>query len=272
MMYPVDSDPFIMAIVKEGVAKVRRVLGRHCVDLFLAHYRGSPADWDQKWYSTEVDEHVTETGMKFHIMLNFFKRNGAFATKYDYIWLLDSDLGLATTDIGAWLSLADESAGNIIGPTFAIEEASHFLDHYGIHTGFSEFEGFSEFNATFDSDGSSDGGCCQLPAPFCRFQEVEFVEMVAPMFRPAALNTLLSECVGCIQPHSDWGVDFVMCNFIKHKTGTGCTLVSVKGTQVVHFNGRKKVIGNPNQGDALGHVKRAYPQYVCDKSNTICHN
>ena len=106
-------------------------------------------------------------------------------TPYDYVWALDEDIDLANTDVAGLLRVADRDGASINGPAF------------------TQPGGPLQFRV-------------QMPDEDCDYRYTNFVEVIAPLIRVPALETLLTECEGCIHDSTSWGLDQVWCGFLDH--------------------------------------------------------
>lgn len=220
----VHSDPNVMSLVKENVRNLRSTFGKDQVDVFLAHYDENSTYWkarDEAWYSTNVQFHSDAKGArKFSLAVKVFKDFDL--SPYKWVWMADEDLDAHATDLRKMVDLADASGAVINLPAFT-------QPHGAVAHVFQE------------------------PQPDCEYRLTDYVEVIFPFFRPAALEAVLYQCDGCIGEESTWGLDGVWCRFVRNKLqlkDLACSIIDT--TPVVHADLRtipNKYVVTDNKSD-----------------------
>eukprot|EP00435_Cladocopium_sp_Y103_P035040 s656_g9.t1 len=121
LFWPVDSANRTQENVVRNVAYARRMGGRQCCDVMLAHYKGTSDDWDKGWYLSEVTSSFHKSGYKFKFLQEAYREE--WQQKYEFVWALDSDIDFTGVNLVELFDLARSSGSLIVGPTFAGEQA-----------------------------------------------------------------------------------------------------------------------------------------------------
>lgn len=203
---------------KENIKHVRNTLKSPCTaDVFLNHYdqeedawKKYTKKWGEGWYDENVQYSTTLKGYKFQVMQELMR--DVDIHKYDWVWAVDEDVNMTQTDVQRLLDLADESGSLITLPAF---------------TQFGETP--EEQTLSYPMNAPTSG---------CSYRYAPVVEVIFPMFRPAALEQVLWKCDDCIGDKCVWGLDRLWCAFsartLGHDRNTACAIID--GAPVIHQN------------------------------------
>ncbi|CAJ1448920.1 unnamed protein product [Effrenium voratum] len=267
LFWSVDSGKKTQETIKANVRSVQDLGIEH--DVILAHYRGSPKDWDHAWYKKHVVQSITGKGYKFHFLQQAYKE-GDWEQRYEFVWALDSDIDLSKADVLQFLDLARETNSGIVGPTFVNQ---HGVPHSP--SGVLQEHAASVIRREGHSPTRDDAGRhrlsgpqrIQMPDPGCDFRHTDFVELTAPLLKSDVLKSILLDCHGCIHEKSDWGLDMMWCKYVSERSGQGCALVDK--TPVTHLDWGLAPIGQEFYM-ALHSVQAHYAQFWSKKQVLDC--
>eukprot|EP00434_Breviolum_minutum_P016605 symbB.v1.2.014639.t1/scaffold1074.1/size139831/4 len=260
LFWPVDSANRTQENVVRNVAYARRLGGRHCCDVMLAHYKGTSDDWNKDWYLSEVTSSFHKTGYKFKFLQEAYREE--WKEKYEFVWALDSDIDFTGVNLVELFDLARSSGSLIIGPTFAGDQAwkTYATDLMGAH----------KVKSLLRSDGKEDNVINVLgkPDPRCMMRHTDFVEMTAPLLSSMVLQLILKDCNECIHDNAEWGLDRVWCEMASERFSvSACTLLDA--TPVRHLDWQTAKV-TPAFKDAEKKVKNKYAKYWAQVRNLDC--
>jgi len=197
--WAVSDDEKTKDEIMKNVAYIKETFTSEPYEVLLAHYKGSPASWDQDWYKANVAHSLTESGFKFHLLKSMWQNE---APTFDYVWALDSDIDLTTTDLNKFMALVRKSKASLVSPTYS-----------GPQT-------FTNYGSLLESDMSDTRTMLNdLGRPDERYDYrlTNFVEMTAPMLSARAVEVLFKDCADCVMQDvpPEWGLDRVWCGLTK---------------------------------------------------------
>eukprot|EP00931_Biecheleriopsis_adriatica_P089855 TRINITY_DN6392_c0_g2_i1.p1 TRINITY_DN6392_c0_g2~~TRINITY_DN6392_c0_g2_i1.p1 ORF type:complete len:331 (-),score=54.23 TRINITY_DN6392_c0_g2_i1:92-1084(-) len=265
--WAVDSDNRTQVLVKKNIAHARKVGGPSCCDVMLAHYRGTPSDWGVDWYTKEVAANIVQPGYKFKFLKEAFERED-WATKYEYVWALDSDIDFTSVDLKQMFHFARASGSLIVGPTYAGDQ--QFMTYPSLLQEQDDKKG-SIIRRVLGTNEEQERSAIHLlgkPDPRCDWRHTDFVEMTAPLLHQAVLGVILKECEECIHAQAEWGLDRVWCGMATKKfSRPACALLDA--TPVSHLDWKTAKVTDAFK-DAELSVKAKYPQYWSEVKNLDC--
>ncbi|CAE7796773.1 unnamed protein product [Symbiodinium sp. CCMP2456] len=265
LFWAVDNATRTQETVMRNVAYARRMGGRQCCDVILAHYEGSPNDWDKNWYASEVTSSLQKPGYKFRFLQEAY-REDQWTQKYEFVWALDSDIDFTDVNLVELFQLARSSGSLIIGPTFAGDQA---WKTYA--TDLMVDEAVESRKALLRSDNLVDRQKINVlgkPDPRCMMRHTDFVEMTAPLLSSMVLSLILKDCVDCIHDRAEWGLDRVWCEMASEKFSvSACTLLDA--TPVRHLDWQTAKV-TADFKDAERKVKERYTKYWAQVRNIDC--
>ncbi|CAK9038039.1 Tartrate-resistant acid phosphatase type 5 [Durusdinium trenchii] len=256
LFWSVDGSKRTQDTVRANIRHVKDLGIEH--DVMLAHYRGSPADWNQKWYKEHVLKSISGMGYKFHFLQKAYEA-GDWEKRYEFVWALDSDIDISKADVSNFLEMARHMNSAIIGPTF-VEKEHMSLAAMQDSARVIRREGHSPTRHSRHHHGYQASGPnkIQEPDPGCDFRHTDFVELTAPLLKSSVLKQILVDCKHCIHERSDWGLDMMWCNYVSERFGHGCALVDK--TPVVHLDWALAPI-SPDFYAAMHAVQARYKRY-----------
>lgn len=257
LFWPVDSANRTQENVVRNVAYARRMGGRQCCDVMLAHYKGTSDDWNKEWYLSEVTNSFHKSGYKFKFLQEAYREE--WQQKYEFVWALDSDIDFTGVNLVELFDLARSSGSLIVGPTFAGEQAwKTYATDLMAH------------KALLRSDNKEDHEINVLgkPDPRCMMRHTDFVEMTAPLLSSLVLPLILKDCTDCIHDNAEWGLDRVWCEMASERFSvSACTLLDA--TPVHHLDWHTAKV-TPAFKDAEKKVKAKYGKYWAQVRNLDC--
>lgn len=222
-------------LVKENLEHLRESLGDVCkTEVFLNHYDSGKQTWQQRsekwaerWYEKHVTYSANKSGFKLQAMRTLMTQINM--TQYDWIWAVDEDVNMTKTDIKQLLHLADHSGALIAMPAFT-------------QRGDTELEQEMSYPM-------------QAPNSECLYRYAPVLEVIFPLFRPAALKHILWNCNDCFGETTVWGLDRMWCAFsarlMERDRDTACAIID--DAPVVHQN-FKTLKGKYNKDDGVNGV------------------
>jgi len=207
--------------IMKNVAYIKETL-QEPYEILLGHYGGGQATWDQTWYKDNVAHSLTQSGFKFHLLKQMWQDAGL---TFDYVWALDSDIDLLTTDLNKFMALVRQSKASLASPTYS-----------GPQT-------FTSYQSLLESDMSdtrlhlNDLG---RPDERYDYRLTNFVEMTAPMLSARAVEVLFKDCADCIMKDvpPEWGLDRIWCGLAKaeiyNNAGAACAYIDAQS--VTHLD------------------------------------
>jgi len=256
LFWAVDSDPNTQEMVKKNVEHARRIGGRHCCDVILAHYKGKPGEWDREWMDREVTKSFVQTGFKFRLLQKAYTEAvHQWEDTYEFVWALDSDVDFSFVDLTRLFSVARASGSLIVGPTFAGDQnwLTWTMDSQVGSDGSSKMirggqKSSSSGNALMTDMSQEEYEARQKihilgrPDPSCSYRHTNFVEMTAPLLHAKVLNLLFEECDECIGEQAEWGLDRIWCQLTSKLTNTPQACALIDSTPVRHLDWKKAVV------------------------------
>ncbi|CAK9049455.1 unnamed protein product [Durusdinium trenchii] len=261
LFWAVDSANRTQENVVRNVAYARRMGGRQCCDVMLAHYEGSSDDWNKAWYLNEVTSSMRKPGYKFKFLQEAYREE--WPQKYEFVWALDSDIDFTGVNLVQLFELARSSGSLIIGPTFSGDQA---WKTYATNL-LTEGTGRKAL-VRRDVKEREQINVLGKPDPRCMMRHTDFVEMTAPLLSSTVLSLILKDCVDCIHEHAEWGLDRVWCEMASEKFSvSACTLLDA--TPVRHLDWQTAKI-TPDFWEAERKVKEKYAKYWAQVRNIDC--
>jgi len=271
LFWAVDSDPRTQEMVKKNVAHARTSGGPNCCDVMLAHYQGSPDDWDADWRAAEVTKSFVQPGFKFRLMQQaYIHANGSWEDKYEFVWALDSDLDFSGVNLYQFFSTARASGSLIIGPTWAGQQdwLTWTLNTQVNADGSSRlFRKGDVSNVLMTDDDRQEMDDQQKihvlgkPDPLCSYRHTNFVEMTGTLLHARVLYMLFKKCKDCIGEKAEWGLDRIWCEMASRRLSQQelmCALID--NSPVAHLDWKKATVTNDFKSVEVA-VKKQYPTY-----------
>jgi len=168
-------------------------------EILLAHYKGQQGTWDQAWYKDNVAHSLSQSGFKYHLLKQMWQDAGL---TFDYVWALDSDIDLTTTDLNKFMALVRQTNASLISPTFS---------------GPQTFSNYGSLLETDMRDTRTQLNDLGRPDERYDYRLTNFVEMTAPMLSARAVSVVFEDCANCIMKDvpPEWGLDRVWCGLAK---------------------------------------------------------
>ncbi|CAJ1357044.1 unnamed protein product [Effrenium voratum] len=259
LFWAVDGANRTQETVMRNVAYARRMGGRQCCDVFLAHYEGTSNGWDRDWYASEVTSSIQKPGYKFKFLQEAYREE--WTQKYEFVWALDSDIDFTGVNLVELFQLARSSGSLIVGPTFSGDQAwktyaTDLLQQDGARKALMRHDVGQQINVL------------GKPDPRCMMRHTDFVEMTAPLLSSMVLSLILKDCIDCIHDRAEWGLDRVWCEMASEKFSvSACTLLDA--TPVRHLDWQTAKV-TPEFKDAERKVKERYAKYWAQVRNIDC--
>eukprot|EP00440_Ansanella_granifera_P020305 gb/GFBE01022056.1/.p1 GENE.gb/GFBE01022056.1/~~gb/GFBE01022056.1/.p1 ORF type:complete len:321 (+),score=66.26 gb/GFBE01022056.1/:1-963(+) len=270
LFWAVDSANRTQQLVKKNIAYARKLGGRDCCDVVLAHYEGTPDDWGKEWYASEVTSTIQKPGYKFKFLKDAF-REEQWQQKYEFVWALDSDIDFTNANLVQLFQLARSSGSLIVGPTFSGEQAWKIYDPQLLRLGDDVSISKAKAIMRHEADAQAERQRINIlgkPDPRCMMRHTDFVEMTAPLLHASVLSLILRDCEDCIHDKAEWGLDRVWCEMASEKFSvSACSLIDA--TPVIHLDWQTAQVTPEFKRSELA-VKQRYPKYWATVKNIDC--
>mmetsp|Transcript_56001 Transcript_56001/g.99721 ORF Transcript_56001/g.99721 Transcript_56001/m.99721 type:complete len:307 (+) Transcript_56001:108-1028(+) len=269
LFWAVDSDPRTQEMVKKNVAHARTSGGPNCCDVMLAHYQGSPDDWDADWRAAEVTSSFVQTGFKFRLLQQaYIDAQHHWEDTYEFVWALDSDLDFSGVNLTKLFSTARASGSLIIGPTWGGEQEwlTWTLNTQVNADGSSRLLRKGDMsNALMTDEYRQEMEDQQKihvlgkPDPSCSYRHTNFVEMTGTLLHARVLYMLFKKCKDCIGEKAEWGLDRIWCEMAsKELTNQALMCALIDNSPVWHLDWKKATVTSDFKSVELA-VKEHYP-------------
>jgi len=275
LFWAVDSDPKTQELVKKNVEHARRSGGKKCCDVMLAHYKGTPEEWEQDWMEREVTKSFVQNGYKFRLLKQAYTEAvHHWEDTYEFVWALDSDVDFSDVNLTRLFSTARATGSLIVGPTFAGEQEwmTWTLNTQIGADGSSKLMRGREMSSLQGNALMTDLSQEEMedrqkihilgrPDPSCSFRHTNFVEMTATLLHARVLYLILKECKDCIGADAEWGLDRVWCEMATRRlTNTAQMCALIDSSPVSHLDWKKAVVTDAFKASETT-VKEKYPSY-----------
>jgi len=196
--WAVDDGAKTQEEVKKNIEYIKKTLNEP-YEILFAHYKGKVSSWDPTWYKENIAHTITESGFKFHLLKSMWQ---AQQLSFDYVWALDSDIDLLTTDLNKFMKLVRNSKASLVSPTFS---------------GPQTFTNYGSLLETDMDDARASLNDLGRPDDRYDYRLTNFVEMTAPMLSARACEVLFRDCADCVLKDvlPEWGLDRVWCGLTK---------------------------------------------------------
>jgi len=249
--WAVDSKPETQDMIMRNVQHAKSDLqgGEDCCDVMLAHYKGTPLDWNQEWYKKHVVQNKIGAGYKFKSLKDMYQEpvyTQKWEDLYEWVWSLDSDIDFTKVDLRNLFRLARNSGSVVVSPTYTGDAAQW--------TAFNLLQGDERVRPAGEGDSedadeighSHKINVIGKPDPRCQFRHTTYAEMTAPLLHSRALATLLTDqqCEHCIGDKAEWGFDRVWCSLSAEKLGVPKPCAYLDETPVLHLDWKAAAVNS----------------------------
>lgn len=248
---PVGGTDFSIQQTKLNVDHLRKTFPGP-VDVHLFHYDNRQHVWmkdSPDWYQRNVQRSLQQKGRKFGLLTKSYS-DYTMIGQYDWVWAMDEDFDITTVDMPLMMRTSEESGSKIVMPAVGFRKT---------------------YNKSFDKVMCYEGEqMCnhQSSHSGCKYRYTNFVELMLPMFRPAALWKVMTECDHCIHTGSEWGLDEIWCNLVadkfQMKNMTSCAILDkVQATKLNWHTLHKETKTNHRAvEDARTHNAQSYATQI----------
>jgi len=204
-----------------------------------------------------------------------FGQNRSMDKEYDFVWALDTDIDIQSTDVERLFHHVEESKAPIVGPTFVsasnkwakwtfLMRREQAADHAAV---------LADVNEDVEEEAHrmqrSAINILEKPNLDCDYRHTDFVEITAAVLSARVLSLLMEDCANCIHNESDWGLDMVWCHMAEaYIDSPACALID--SSPVNHLDWKSAVVTQAFK-DANKDVLHNYRKYWSKVKELDCY-